>query len=164
MPNSFRGRVRGGSSATGTALRTAEVPSTLVSLVDEDANSPIYLDTYDRYRVMRCLRGGRIPAALLLHPEKGADPLPGSIAWWDIWRIVPDLERATAKAPQTIALYIRDGSRCLIEGFHLEPVMARLHERHVIEMWAYRADKWPDSKPGKGEPIVTAIRWFQAES
>jgi len=41
--------------------------------------------------------------------------------------------------------------------------MARLNDQHIADIWAYGPRRWPDSRPVKGEPVVTAIRYEEPE-
>jgi hypothetical protein len=64
---------------------------------------------------------------------------------------------------QQVIEVVSAGGRYRIDGHHLEDVMARLNDQHIADIWAYCPRHWPDSRPAKGEPIVTAIRYEELE-
>jgi hypothetical protein len=58
---------------------------------------------------------------------------------------------------------VADGGRYRIEGHHLEDLMAPPNDQHIADILAYCPRRWPDSRPVKGDPIVTAICYEEPE-
>jgi hypothetical protein len=69
--------------------------------------------------------------------------------------IISDVDRETATVPQVIEI-VAAGGRYWIEGHHLKDLMARLNDQNIANILAYCPRHWQDSRPAKGDPVVTA--------
>lgn len=148
------------SSAT-PLTRPPHQPGTVVDLSHgAEVETLLSAEELTSYQGMQITKGGRRAETIWLHEAPGETEV-GAISWFDIYRIKPIIKKAPKGGKPFISLYLRNGDRCIMEGWNLGELMARLTEKRVLQVWAFDGNLWPE--PPQSACVVTSIKYLTAE-